>query len=102
MNDNVENGIVAINNNNNNNDDSKDPNELIRSLKLMILEKDQEIQSLRSQLDQYKSILIPYSKQSQTGRRKQRAQGISAEPQNLRTIQELTQQKFTLYPKSTR
>jgi len=34
--------------------------------------------------------------------RKQRAQGISAEPQSLSTIQELSQKKFTTYLKNDR
>lgn len=34
--------------------------------------------------------------------RKQRAQGISAEPQSLSTIQELSQKKFLTYPKNDR
>lgn len=34
--------------------------------------------------------------------RKQRAQGISAEPQSLSTIQELSQKKFPMYPKNDR
>ncbi|XP_029345642.1 cGMP-dependent protein kinase, isozyme 2 forms cD4/T1/T3A/T3B-like isoform X1 [Acyrthosiphon pisum] len=34
--------------------------------------------------------------------RKQRAQGISAEPQSLSTIQELSQKKFPTYPKNDR
>ncbi|KAK7571840.1 hypothetical protein V9T40_014312 [Parthenolecanium corni] len=73
-----------------------------------IAELEREISQLRSQLDKFQSI-IPFSNPvSPTvtnhnnfgGRaRKQRAQGISAEPQ---TIHDLSQKKFPTYPKNDR
>ncbi|XP_076361228.1 cGMP-dependent protein kinase for isoform X4 [Tachypleus tridentatus] len=74
----------------------------IRQLQNLLARKDEEIQALCSQLDKYQSVLIPlsYNQHDKHGRRKERAQGISAEPQSLRTIQELITTKFPEYPKS--
>lgn len=74
---------------------------VIEKLKELLEEKDEEIQRLRCLLDQYQSVFSPYfNLNSCYGRRKHRAQGISAEPLDLRTIQELIQTKFPEYPKS--
>ncbi|XP_067132884.1 cGMP-dependent protein kinase, isozyme 2 forms cD4/T1/T3A/T3B-like isoform X2 [Centruroides vittatus] len=78
----------------------------IRSLRSLLLEKDEEIQQLKSLLDQYQSVLGPYNRYSISAkRRKQRAQGISAEPQAYNSctqLQDLIQAKFPEYPKSER
>jgi len=58
----------------------------IRTLQLTLRQKDEEIQQLHSQLDKYQSV-FPSWKPNMTNMtdnpmpRKQRAQGISAEPQ---------------------
>ncbi|XP_023933047.1 cGMP-dependent protein kinase 1-like [Lingula anatina] len=73
----------------------------IRELQLEIEHKNGLIQELRSQLDKYQSVFGP--KSPKFGPRKQRAQGISAEPQQAqRTVSELTRQKFRKYSKSPR
>ncbi|XP_064458304.1 cGMP-dependent protein kinase 1-like [Ornithodoros turicata] len=73
---------------------------LIQDLQKMVTIRDEEILQLRSQLDKFQSVLIPYNRYSRSGRRKERAQGISAEPQSLRSLQDLIQSKFQEYPKS--
>ncbi|KAK8770621.1 hypothetical protein V5799_017578 [Amblyomma americanum] len=76
---------------------------IIHDLRQVITLRDEEILQLRSQLDKFQSVLIPYNaRYSRSGRRKERAQGISAEPQSLRSIQDLIQTKFQEYPKSDR
>lgn len=83
----------------------------ILHLQVQLQKRDDEIQQLRSQLDKFKSV-FPFGQNPMTGfpmrnsfireRRKHRAQGISAEPQDLQTLLELGQQKFSEYPKSDR
>ncbi|CAN7948445.1 unnamed protein product, partial [Ixodes hexagonus] len=73
---------------------------IIHDLRQVVTLRDEEILQLRSQLDKFQSVLIPYNRYSRSGRRKERAQGISAEPQSLRSIQDLIQTKFQDYPKS--
>jgi len=83
----------------------------IHHLQVLLQKRDDEIQQLRSQLDKFKSV-FPFNQNPMTGfpmrssfireRRKHRAQGISAEPQDLQTLLELGQQKFSEYPKSDR
>lgn len=75
--------------------------EMIRKLQDLLMEKEEEIMRLKSLVDKYKSVLVPY-RCSGNGRRKVRAQGISAEPQSLKNIQELIQTTFPEYPKSVR
>ncbi|KAH7981521.1 hypothetical protein HPB49_025139 [Dermacentor silvarum] len=76
---------------------------IIHDLRQVITLRDEEILQLRSQLDKFQSVLIPYNaRYSRSGRRKERAQGISAEPQSLRSIQDLIQTNFQEYPKSDR
>lgn len=93
----------------------------IRELEKQLQLRNEEITELRSQLDKFQSV-FPFSnpvsptlnhhyancnnnnhfKISDTGfgrPRKQRAQGISAEPQ---TIHDLSQKKFPTYPKNER
>jgi cGMP-dependent protein kinase len=84
-----------------------DRDEEIRRLKILLREKEDEIVQLRSQLDKYQSVMALVGSVSghvnasfKNRPRKQRAAGISAEPQNLRTIQELIQTRFPEYPKS--
>jgi cGMP-dependent protein kinase len=102
--------------------------EEIRNLKLVlqqkeiqIQQKEEEIQQLRSHLDQFKSVL-PFSgkahaypvrrstirepceheREHEREPRKVRAQGISAEPQDLKSLQDISHQKFNEYPKDER
>ncbi|XP_024085064.1 cGMP-dependent protein kinase, isozyme 2 forms cD4/T1/T3A/T3B-like [Cimex lectularius] len=79
--------------------------------------KESEILELRSQLDKFQSV-FPYhisgnntnnnnntyynAKGELSRPRKQRAQGISAEPQDFATIQELANTKFPSYNKNDR
>ena len=71
--------------------------ETIAKLQKLLTEKEQTIEQLRSQLDKFQSVFpkaIP---------RKQRAQGISAEPQSAKTIQDyLTNNAQKKYAKSER
>ncbi|RZF35488.1 hypothetical protein LSTR_LSTR013853, partial [Laodelphax striatellus] len=92
----------------------------IAELEAQLRAKEEEKVSLRSHLDMFQSV-FPYHQHNNNplnggggsvvgvggeggvGRpRKQRAQGISAEPQTLSTIQELSQHKFPTYPKNDR
>lgn len=77
---------------------------LIEELSQTLQEKDELIEELRSQLDKYQSVL-PLSSSlavvaSGGGPRKVRAQGISAEPQALLSLQEFNQHKFRKHSKS--
>ena len=83
--------------------------ERIAQLEGLLNRKEQDIIELKSQLDKYQSVFsfqtMGNSKKNMNSRRKQRAQGISAEPQNFRTIQDLSslsQQKFPEFPKNDR
>ncbi|KAK3091304.1 hypothetical protein FSP39_018789 [Pinctada imbricata] len=81
----------------------KDKDEKIRKLQKQVQEKDDEIANLRSQLDKYQSVLPQSLKATTGGRRKQRAQGISAEPRGaLSSIQDLANTKFKKHSKSER
>ena len=84
--------------------------ERIRQLEATIKLKDDEIVELKSQLDKFQSVM-PFAGVKTQGpggkrtARKERAQGISAEPQTVKTIQELaelSQTTFTEVPKSER
>lgn len=76
----------------------------IQQMKSQLFDRENEIQQLKSQLDKFQSVIL-YGMTSiplvQVGRRT-RAQGISAEPQSLKSIQELSQQKFSVHNKSDR
>lgn len=80
--------------------------EELKKLKALLNERDEEIQELKTQLDKYKSVLSfksdGFISSANVGLRprKNRLLGISAEPQNLLSFQELIQSKFTEYPKS--
>ena len=71
--------------------------EAIAKLQKLLAEKEETIEHLRSQLDKFQSVFpkaIP---------RKQRAQGISAEPQSAKTIQDyITNNAQRIYEKSHR
>ncbi|XP_013790560.1 cGMP-dependent protein kinase, isozyme 2 forms cD4/T1/T3A/T3B-like isoform X1 [Limulus polyphemus] len=84
------------------NETIKHQQDTIQQLENLLSQKDEEIQQLRSQLDKYQSVLMPpsYNSYIYRGRRKERAQGISAEPQSLQTIQDLISTKFPEYSKS--
>ncbi|ESO87204.1 hypothetical protein LOTGIDRAFT_107417 [Lottia gigantea] len=74
----------------------------IRELQRQLDEKEMKIQELRSQLDKFQSVLPATVRPLLNGPRKQRAQGISAEPQNFRTIQDLSQKTFRKHSKNNR
>ena len=76
---------------------SKD--EKIKELQRQLIEKDEHLTELRSQLDKYQSVFGLTFKQANNGPRKQRAQGISAEPQRY---QNLSNQNFKKHSKSSR
>ncbi|XP_060063493.1 cGMP-dependent protein kinase 1-like [Ylistrum balloti] len=75
---------------------SKD--EQIKALQRQLEQKEEKILQLRSQLDKYQSV-FPTIKAS-VGPRKQRAQGISAEPYSLKTIQDFVGQSAIKHTKS--
>lgn len=68
--------------------------ERIRVLEETLRQRDQEILNLRSHLDKFQSV---FSLQQPLRPRKQRAQGISAEPQSPSSIQD-----FPIFPKDDR
>ncbi|GIX72795.1 hypothetical protein CDAR_72161 [Caerostris darwini] len=75
----------------------------IQQMNSMLREKDEKIRELRSLLDKYQSVfpVVSPHRFSSSARRKERAQGISAEPPRLlNNIQELIQTKYQEYPKS--
>ncbi|XP_064108919.1 cGMP-dependent protein kinase, isozyme 2 forms cD4/T1/T3A/T3B-like isoform X2 [Macrobrachium nipponense] len=84
--------------------------DLIRHLEAKLKVRDDEIIELRSQLDKFQSVMQFATGGATAGSgkvraRKTRAQGISAEPQALRSVQELTcksQTTFPEIPKSSR
>lgn len=76
----------------------------IRKLELKVKRQEDEIIELRSQLDKFQSVM-PYATAGTKRARKERAQGISAEPQTLKSIQELSllsQTSVPDFPKSSR
>jgi cGMP-dependent protein kinase len=94
---------------------------VLQQKEIQIQQREEEIQQLRSHLDQFKSVL-PYSgqpsafplrrstilqpceheREREREPRKVRAQGISAEPQDLKSLQDISHQKFNEYPKNDR
>ncbi|XP_055942513.1 cGMP-dependent protein kinase, isozyme 2 forms cD4/T1/T3A/T3B-like isoform X2 [Argiope bruennichi] len=77
----------------------------IQQMNSLLLEREEEIRELRSLLDKYQSVfpVVSPHRYSRSARRKERAQGISAEPPRLlNNIQELIQTKYQEYPKSDR
>lgn len=75
----------------------KTKDEKIKELQKKLVEKEDQVQELRSQLDKYQSVFGLTHKQA-NGPRKQRAQGISAEPQ---MVQNLANQAFKKHSKDT-
>ncbi|XP_047992941.1 cGMP-dependent protein kinase, isozyme 2 forms cD4/T1/T3A/T3B isoform X1 [Leguminivora glycinivorella] len=75
--------------------------ERIRELEALLKQRDQEMLELRSQLDKLQSV-FPYQQYARGSRgpRKQRAQGISAEPQTSSSLQDLAHQTFPTYDKN--
>lgn len=75
--------------------------ERIRELESLLKQRDQEMLELRSQLDKLQSV-FPYQQYVRGSRapRKQRAQGISAEPQTSSSLQDLHNQTFPIYDKN--
>lgn len=75
--------------------------ERIHELEGLLRQREQEMLELRSQLDKLQSV-FPYQQYVRASRtpRKQRAQGISAEPQTSASLQDLTLQTFPIYDKS--
>ncbi|CAG9111448.1 unnamed protein product [Plutella xylostella] len=73
----------------------------IRELEGLLRQREQEMLELRSQLDKLQSV-FPYQQYVRGARapRKQRAQGISAEPQTSSSLQDLTHQTFPVYDKN--
>lgn len=73
----------------------------IRELEGLLKQRDQEMLELRSQLDKLQSV-FPYQQYARASRtpRKKRNQGISAEPQNSSSLQDLAHQTFPVYDKS--
>lgn len=73
----------------------------IKQLEAVVKVRDNEIMELKSQLDKFQSV-IPYATVaagvSKVRARKTRAQGISAEPQSLKTAQELMKLSQTTFP----
>lgn len=83
----------------------------IRELEEKVRLQNEEIVQLRSHLDKFQSVFPYHNPVSPNPRnnninlarpRKQRAQGISAEPQSQISIQELSQQTLPSYPKKDR
>src|SRR6218665_2241897 len=70
----------------------KSQEELIERQQRELAEKEEELVELRSQLDKYKSVVqVPRSPEIRAAPRKQRACGISAEPQNFRSLKEINE-----------
>ncbi|XP_076066956.1 uncharacterized protein LOC143040175 [Oratosquilla oratoria] len=71
----------------------------IRHLEAKLKNREDEIVELRSQLDKFQSVMTYAGAGVTKGRaRKERAQGISAEPQSLKTMQELASLSQTTFP----
>ena len=73
----------------------------IKDLQKQLKDRDEQIVILKSQLDKYQSV-IPQTFKATVGRRKHRAQGISAEPQALSSLQDLASTNFRKHSKSER
>ena len=75
-----------------------DKDDRIKHLEAVVKVRDIEIMELKSQLDKFQSV-IPYATGvSKVKTRKTRGQGISAEPQSLKTAQELMKLSQTTFP----
>ncbi|XP_019620249.1 PREDICTED: cGMP-dependent protein kinase 1-like isoform X2 [Branchiostoma belcheri] len=84
----------------------KKKDEKIRELQVQLERKDAEIIELKTKLDKYQSVFKPgmaaMSGTAGPAAVRRRAQGISAEPQSMKTLQDVTKQKFKKYIKSKR
>lgn len=74
----------------------------IRELTKKLQEKDEKILELNSQLDKYQSIIHVQTPTLVTGPRKQRAVGISAEPQAQKQLLAVGNKTFKKYSKTNR
>lgn len=70
----------------------------IKDLERVLQERDERIQELSSQLDKYQSIM-PQSPTVLVRPRKQRAQGISAEPASQKALQDFATRTYKKYSK---
>lgn len=80
----------------------------IKELEMLLSQKDDEIANLKSHLDKFQSV-FPFSRASGAMNRKlgrniqrQRAQGISAEPQSQSSMHDLLNASFPKYEKNDR
>lgn len=79
----------------------------IKELEILVNQKNEEIANLKSHLDKFQSV-FPYSRNSAMNRKigqtiqRQRAQGISAEPQSQSSMHELLNISFPKYEKEDR
>lgn len=78
----------------------------IKELEGRLRQKENEIAELRSHLDKFQSV-FPFSRARKTGTngnigQRQRAQGISAEPQNENSVLEMLHVTFPKYQKDTK
>ena len=74
--------------------------QLLAKKDLRIRELEVENMTLRSQLDQYKSVFDPGQTTVNNKRKTARGVGISAEPQSLASLKDLTTKTFPSYKKS--
>lgn len=86
-------------------------NSILQLKKNQLQLREEEIQQLRSHLDKFQSVFpfggqpssfSPVTRTTTREPRKVRAQGISAEPQDLQTHHDIDQQKFKEFPKCAR
>jgi len=76
--------------------------ERVCQLERCLVEKNELIENLTSKLDQYQSVVHIASAAAAGGRRKQRAHGISAEPQQGRLSLQHLPKNIIISPKSQR
>ena len=74
--------------------------QLLAKKDVRIRELEVENMTLRSQLDQYKSVFDPGQTTVNNKRKTARGVGISAEPQSLASLKDLTTKTFPSYKKS--
>lgn len=73
----------------------------IKDLESQLLQRDEKIEELKSKLDKYQSVVHHPISPCQ-GPRKQRAQGISAEPKMPKNLEELEKDTPKSHPKNKR
>lgn len=83
----------------------------IRELEYLLKQRDTDLEELRSKLDKFQSVMPhgglgaqPWTKPGllKTKVRARRGVGISAEPQSLKSIEDLVGEEFKKYPKDKR